>query len=204
MAIAQRIFSKVKGDRWIWFIVIILSLVSLLAVYSSTGTLAYKYHAGNTEYYLLKHFSLLVFGLFIMFIAHLADYRIYSRIAQLLLILSVPLLLVTLFVGSDINEAKRWIPLPGINLSFQTSDLAKLALIMFTARYLTKHQDDVKSFKQGFLPIISIISLICLLIAPADFSSAGVLFFYLFTYSFHWQNEMDLSAQHDCGGDSLW
>jgi len=171
------IISKIQGDKWIWLIVILLSLVSLLAVYSSTGTLAYRYHAGNTEYYLLKHFSLLALGLLIMYIAHLADYRIYSRLAQLLLLLSIPLLLVTLFVGSDINEAKRWITLPGINLSFQTSDLAKLALIMFTARYLTRHQDEVKNFKQGFLPIISIIALVCLLIAPADFSSAAVLFF---------------------------
>ncbi len=171
------ITSKIQGDRWIWLIVILLSLVSLLAVYSSTGTLAYRYHAGNTEYYLLKHFSLLALGLLIMYIAHLADYRIYSRVAQLLLLLSIPLLIVTLLLGSDINEAKRWITLPGINLSFQTSDLAKLALIMFTARYLTRHQDEVKNFKQGFLPIISIIALVCLLIAPADFSSAAVLFF---------------------------
>ena len=172
----QALLGNLKGDKMIWLIVLMLSIFSVLAVYSSTGTLAYKYQSGNTEYYLIKHFSLLLFGFAIMYFAHLANYKIYSRLSQLMLIISVPLLFYTLFFGSDINDAKRWITLPGINLSFQTSDLAKLALIMFTARFLSKHQEDVKSFKKGFLPIILTIGGICALIAPADLSSAAILF----------------------------
>ena len=172
----DKILDNIKGDRFIWIIVLLLSIFSLLAVYSSTGTLAYKYQSGNTEYYLIKHFSLLLFGLVLMYLAHLPNYRIYSRISQLLLIISVPLLLYTLFFGSDINDAKRWITLPGINLSFQTSDLAKLALIMFTARFLSKRQEEIKTFKRGFLPIILTIGFVCAIIAPADLSSAAILF----------------------------
>lgn len=172
----QKLLNKLYGDKMIWLIVLALSVFSILAVYSSTGTLAYKYKSGNTEYYLLKHFSLMAFGLLIMYLAHIANYKIYSRLAQLMLVISIPLLIITLFLGSDINEAKRWITLPGINLSFQTSDLAKLSLIMFTARYLTRNQDAVNNFKTGFLPIILVISIVCALIAPADLSSAAVLF----------------------------
>jgi len=169
--------ERIQGDKVIWLIVLLLSIVSLLAVYSSTGTLAYKYQAGNTEYYLIKHFGLLVFGLVLMYLAHLADYRIYSRIAQILLIISVPLLLFTLLFGTEMNEAKRWITLPGVNLSFQTSDLAKLALIMYTARFLSRHQEDVKNFRRGFLPIVLTIAGVCVLIAPANLSTSVALFF---------------------------
>lgn len=172
----NKLLNKVQGDRMIWLIVLALSIFSLLAVYSSTGTLAFRYRGGNTEYYLIKHGSLLIFGLFLMYLAHMANYKVYSRLAQLLLVIAIPLLALTLFVGADINEAKRWITLPGINLSFQTSDLAKLALILFVARYLSRNQEQIKDFRVGFLPIILIIGLVCLLIAPADLSSAMVLF----------------------------
>lgn len=172
----QIILDRLKGDKIIWLIVLCLSVFSILAVYSSTGTLAYRYQAGNTEYYLVKHLALLVLGFLLMYLAHLANYRIYSRLAQVLLVVSVPLLLYTLIFGSDINDARRWLTLPGINLTFQTSDLAKLALIMYTARFLAKKQDAIKDFKTGFLPIILTIGGVCALIAPADLSSAVVLF----------------------------
>jgi len=165
-----------QGDKYIWLIVIALSLFSLLAVYSSTGTLAYKTQGGNTEYFLIKHLFLIFFGLALMWCAHLVNYKYFSRISQILLLISVPLLIYTLFFGADINNAKRWITLPIIKLTFQTSDLAKLALIMYTARVLSKKQSNIKSFKEAFVPIIAPILVICGLIAPADLSSAAVLF----------------------------
>ncbi|MDX2002655.1 MAG: FtsW/RodA/SpoVE family cell cycle protein [Chitinophagales bacterium] len=172
----KHIVSKLEGDRIIWLVVVALSLLSLLAVYSSTGTLAYKYHSGNTEYYILKHFTLMVFGLFLMYMAHLVPYRYYAKVAQLLLILSIPLLIYTLFFGTNKNDANRWITLPIINLSFQTSDLAKVALIMFLARTLSLKQDKIKSFKEAFLPLILPVFAICALIAPANLSTALILF----------------------------
>ncbi len=172
----QALLKKIHGDKYIWLVVFLLSVFSLLAVYSSTGTLAYKYQSGNTEYYLLKHLSILVIGLGLMYLAHLVDYRYYSRIAQLLLYVSVPLLIITLFMGTTLNTTPRWLTLPVINLTFQTSDLAKLALIMFLARVISKKQDIIHDYKNAFIPIILPVVVICILIAPANLSTALMLF----------------------------
>lgn len=173
----QKLFNKLEGDRQIWGIVIALSMFSILAVYSSTGTLAYKYHEGNVEYYLFKHIGLLLFSFLLMYLAHLVPYQYYAKIAKVLLYLSIPLLFYTLVFGDDLNDAKRWITLPIINFSFQTSDLAKLALIMFLARTLTIKQGNIKDFGNSFLPLILPVFGVCILIAPADLSTSAVLFF---------------------------
>lgn len=165
-----------KGDRTIWLIVFFLSLFSLLAVYSSTGTLAYKYKRGFTEYYLLKHLFILALGLVIMYLAHRVKYTYYSRAAQVAIFITVPLLLVTLLLGTNLNDASRWLTLPGVNVSFQTSDFAKLALIMFIARTLSKKQGEINSFKSLIPPVFFPVSLVCLLILPANFSTAAVVF----------------------------
>jgi cell division protein FtsW len=170
------ILSKTKGDIWIWMVVAFLSLVSLLAVYSSTGTLAYKFQSGNTEYYLFKHLSLMIVGLVLMWFAHLVDYRYYSRISQILLFISIPLLLYTLLFGNEINQASRWITIPFTGQTFQSSDLAKLALIMFLARELSRRQENIKDFKKSFLPILLSVCFVIGLIAPANFSTALMLF----------------------------
>ncbi len=171
----QFLLNKIKGDKIIWLVVIILSVFSLLAVYSSTGTLAYKYQGGNTEYYMIKHFIILVLGLFLMYLAHLVKYTYFSRIFQIALWIAVPLLLLTLFFGLNLNEARRVLPLP-FGLTFQTSDLAKLTLIMYLARELTKRQEVIKDFKSAFLPIVIPVLIVCFLILPANFSTAAILF----------------------------
>ena len=140
----DNITTYLKGDRVIWIIVIFLSIFSILAVYSSTGTIAYKYQSGNTEYYLLKHFVILFLGLVLMYVAHLVKYTYYSRLSQILIFIAVPLLLLTLIMGTNINEASRWLTLPVVGISFQTSDLAKIALIMYVARLLSKKQNQIK------------------------------------------------------------
>lgn len=168
--------DKIKGDIWIWLIVFALSVFSILAVYSSTGALAYQKYEGNTTILLFKHMMMVVAGLILMYIAHKINYRYYSVIAQLMLIIAIPLLLYTLIFGSNINEAKRWITIPIINQTFQTSDWAKLALIMFLAKELTKRQERIKDFRSGFLPIFSSVIIIFLLIAPANLSTALMIF----------------------------
>lgn len=172
----RRLLENIKGDKYIWMVLAVLSLISLLAVYSSTRTLAYRYHEGKTIFYLFKHGGVLFFGLSIAYLSHLVDYRYYSGIAKLLFYLSIPLLIYTLIFGVEINEAKRWISIPVINLTFQTSDLAKLALIMYVSRSLSRRQDVIKSFKDAFLPIILPIVLVCFLIVPENLSSAMLLF----------------------------
>ena len=168
--------SYFKGDRTIWLIVILLSIMSILAVYSSTGTLAYKYQSGNTEYYLFKHGVIMILGFGLMYAFHLVKYTVFARVANLGLILAVPLLFITLLMGSNINEASRWLTLPIVNLSFQTSDFAKIALILYVARMLSKKQDNIKDFRSAFMPIILPVGLVCGLILPANFSTAAVLF----------------------------
>ncbi len=172
----RKLLSKVEGDRYIWLIMICLAIFSILSVYSASGTLAFRNHSGQTEIYLFRHSVLILMGLGLMVLASKANYRIYSRLAQILLWVSIPLLLITLIFGSDINDARRWITVPVIHISFQTSDLAKVALIMYVARFLSRRQEDVKDFYRGYLPIILIITLVTLLIAIADLSSAAVLF----------------------------
>jgi cell division protein FtsW len=165
-----------KGDRTIWLIVFILSIFSLLAVYSSTGTLAYKYNSGNTEYYLLKHLVILAFGIALMYAAHLVRYTYYSKVSMFALWITVPLLVLTLALGTNLNEASRWLTLPGTNITFQTSDFAKLALIMYVARMLSKKQSEINSFRSAFLPVIAPVFLVCALILPANFSTSAVVF----------------------------
>ncbi|MBA3648089.1 MAG: FtsW/RodA/SpoVE family cell cycle protein [Chitinophagales bacterium] len=172
----EKIFERTKGDRYIWLIVIFLSIISMLAVYSSTGSLAFKYQGGNMQYYMFKQCGMILFGLLLMFLAHTVNYKYYSRIAQLLLYISVPLLLLTLLFGVDINDARRWLTIPVVNVSFQTSDLAKLALIMYLARALAKNQGTIKDFKTGFLPVMIPPMIICGLIAPSNLSTAAILF----------------------------
>lgn len=172
----KTILGKLQGDRVIWFIVAFLSIFSILAVYSSTGTLAYRYQAGNTEYYLVKHLIIMLMGFFLMFVAHKIKYTYYSRLSQLALIVALPLLVLTLMMGTNINDANRWLTLPVINITFQSSDFAKLALIIYIARMLTKKQDRIKDFKSAFLPIILPVVIVCAFILPANLSTAIILF----------------------------
>lgn len=164
--------SRTKGDKVIWTAVVLLAVVSLLVVYSSTGLLAYKMYKGNTEIYLFKQFAFILVGVMIIYFAHMVNYTIYSRVARIIFLLSIPLLFYTLFFGVKLNEGSRWIRLPIINMTFQTSDLAKLALFMYLSRLLSKKQDVIKDFKTGFLPVITPVAIICLLIAPANLSTA--------------------------------
>src|SRR5215212_8968272 len=170
------ILKRTKGDAVIWGVVILLSAFGLLAVYSSTGTLAYQKQGGNTEFYLFKHLSFLMFGLVILYLSHMVNFKYYSRISQILLVLAYILLPYTLFFGTEINGEPRWVTLPIIGFTLQTSDLAKLALIMYVARFLSKKQEEIKDFRKAFLPIVLTVSGVCALIAPANLSTALVLF----------------------------
>lgn len=173
---AERIRTYFQGDKVIWAIIVLLSIFSLLAVYSSSGTLAYKKMGGNTMYFLIRHGIILGTGLLIIFISHLIPYKYYSRLSQLFLLLAIPMLFLTLFMGTSLNQAARWLTLPGLGITIQTSDFAKLALIMYTARMLSLKQDQIKEYRQAFVPIILPIVVVCLLILPANLSTSLILF----------------------------
>jgi cell division protein FtsW len=172
----QKLFEKTKGDQVIWAVVFILSFISLLAVYSSTGTLAYRMDK-NSSYYLIKQLLVLGLGLMIIYWVHKVNYTKFAKIAVLLYLISLPLLVYTLFFGANINDGSRWIKLPVINITFQSSDLAKLALFMFLARLLSMKQNVIKDFRKGFLPVLAPVLFTCALIAPANLSTALMLGF---------------------------
>ncbi len=177
--IISSISSRLKGDRYIWTIVALLSMASMLMVYSATDTLAYRQQKGDTEHYLIKQAFILGIGFAIMYVVHRVNYMRFAKLAMPGLAVSAVLLLITLFSGSNINSARRWLELPLINLSFQTSDLAKLALILYLAWTLSQGHDKKAGAGTGsssFWWVFGPVLLICLLIAPANLSTAAVLF----------------------------
>lgn len=180
----EHLLNRTKGDKVIWGVVIVLSLVSLLAVYSSTSSIAYRLNKGHTEVYLIKQLAFLAAGLVIIYFSHKVNYKIYSNIAVIIFAISIPLLVYTLFFGTELNGGSRWLRLPYVNTTFQTSDLAKLGLFMFLARQLSKMQNDLGNLKRVFLNIFLPVIVICGLVAMANLSTAlmialssSVLFF---------------------------
>ena len=171
----SNISSIVKGDKVIWAVVIALSIFSMFVVYSSTATLAFNQRSGNTEYYLIKHAVVLAFGYLALITCYFLNYKKYATLSNLLLPISFLLLVYTLIRGTNLNNAARWIQIPFVGLTFQTSDLAKVALILFVSKEIAKKQDDIKSWKT-FIWLNVPILVICLLIAIADFSTAALLF----------------------------
>jgi cell division protein FtsW len=147
-----------------------------LAVYSSTGALAHQKQGGRTEVYLLQQLGFLLGGIMVMLVTHSVHYRFYLKFSKLLLYFAYGLLILTFFFGANYNDAQRWLKIPFIGITFQTSDVAKVALILYVARELAMRQEDIKDFKKGFLPIILHVGITSLLIAPSNLSTALVLF----------------------------
>jgi cell division protein FtsW len=176
MNLSTRIATELRGDRVLWAIIVLLSLISMVAVYSAVANLAYRNTGGAVSGYIFKHGVILAFGLVVIYVGHLLAYTKYSRWAPVMLVLAVILLLLTQIVGTEINGARRWLTLPGVGLTFQSSDFAKLALIVFVARAIGSKQDIIKDFREAFVPIILPVLCVCLLIALSDLSSAIMLF----------------------------
>ena len=168
----SQLAMRTRGDKFIWGIVVLLALISVLVVYSATGSLAYKMNKGNNEIYLFKQLAFMLVGLVIIYFLHRVNYSIYSRIAWILFLTAIPFLIYTYFFGAKINEGSRWVKLPIINMTVQTSDYARLALFMYISRVMSKKQEVIKDFKQGYLPVIIPVAIICMLIAPANLSTA--------------------------------
>ena len=180
----MKIRRYIKGDRIIWMVVIILLVISLLSVYSSTGSLAYQHRSGNTFFYLFRQLKFILLGVLIIFFVHLIPYRVFSRVSVVALYLAVPLLIITLIVGTNINEATRWLQIPGTGLTIQPSDFAKIALVMFVAKILSVNQNNIKDFKGVFGKISMAVVVTCALILPANFSTAAIVFVTAFSLMF--------------------
>lgn len=173
----QHYFRKLQGDKVIWTIMLILSLVSLLAVYSAISGLAYSKADGNSLKFLIKQMAVLGIGFAMAYGMHKVPYKYLSKASLVLIWFSGAILFFTLLKTGDINSARRWIKVPFIGLTFQSSDLAKLILVIFVARQLNHYRTRLHEFWPVVMQRILLpIGVICGLILPADFSTAGVLF----------------------------
>jgi len=166
--------KNLQGDPVIWAVVFALSMISILVVYSSVGTLAFK-RSTSAEMYLIRHTIMVFLGLTAMWFAHKVDYRYYSKISRLALWVSVPLLIYTYTNGVTLNDASRWIALPIVG-SFQPSDFASLALIINLASMLSKKQQNIDDIKDSLIPLLIWCGVICGLIGLTNISTAVLLF----------------------------
>src|SRR5689334_4429936 len=165
--------KNLQGDKVIWAVVFALSLISIMVVYSSIGTLAYK-RTASPESFLIKHTMTVFVGLAAMWFAHRVDYRYYSRISKVALWVSIPLLIYTFTNGVTLNDSARWIQVPIVG-SFQPSDFASLALIVNLASMLSKRQQNIDDIKESLIPILFWCGTICGLIALTNMSTAVLL-----------------------------
>ena len=167
--------QHLKGDRTVWMVALILGIVSLLAVYSACSWMVWR-HDGGTLGVLFKQGMMLAAGGFIMYMASKLKYTVYSRLSQVLLGVTIGLLLLTLLIGSNVNGASRWLVIPGLGLTFQTSDLARVVIIVYLARVLGRDREEPWTFKEVILKLILPVGAVCGLILPANFSTAALLF----------------------------
>jgi cell division protein FtsW len=165
-----------KGDRAIWGLVVLFMFYSLLAVYSSSSGVAFLKHNGNTSYFLRTQFFMLLLSVIIIVVVHYLPYRIYFSLAGLILIISAGLLVLTYVFGSRINEATRWLVIPGTSFSLQTSDVAKVALVIYLARSLALYQNELNNFMHVSKYFMLPVALICGLILPENLSTAVMIF----------------------------
>jgi cell division protein FtsW len=174
----QQIFKNIKGDRLIWAIVALLAILSFLPVYSAASNLAYKSSSGNTFVFFVKHFVHLVLGFSIMYGVHKIPYRYFKGLSLIMIPFVLVLLTITILQGTTVQgaSASRWIRLPFVNMSFQTSTLASVVLMVYVARYLSKIKDKTITFQSSILPLWVPVFMVLALILPSNFSTTAIIF----------------------------
>lgn len=174
----KNIVKNIKGDRLIWAIAALLAIFSFLPVYSAASNLAYGGDGGSTFSDFLKHLFHLFLGFIIMYGVHKVPYRYFRGLSIILIPIVIVLLIITILQGTTIEGAyaSRWIKIPLVNMSFQTSTFAFVVLMVFVARYMSKIKDKEVSFKETILPLWVPVFLVLVLILPANFSTAAIMF----------------------------
>ena len=174
----KNIFHYIQGDKAIWGIVGLLALFSFLPVYSSSSNLAYLYGDGSTLPYLLRHFSHLVLGFGILYGVHKIPYHYFRGLSIIAMPVIILLLIITMAEGTTIDgaNASRWIRLPFVGITFQTSTLAGVVLMTYVARYLSRIKGKTVTFKETILPLWVPVFIVLALILPANFSTTAIFF----------------------------
>jgi len=172
------IIGKIRGDKTIWAIVFLLALVSFLPVYSASTNLVYVIGNGTTIGHLIKHAIHVLLGFGIIYWIHKMPYHYFKALSIFGIPLVALLLVYTLFKGTEIGgaNASRWIQIPFVGVSFQTSTLAFIVIMVYVARYLAKVSDKVYSFKESFLELWVPVGGVLVLILPANFSTTALIF----------------------------
>jgi len=174
----KNVFRHIKGDKTIWAVVSLLALFSFLPVYSSSSNLAYLYGDGNTFKFLLKHLTHLILGFVILYGVHKVPYNYFKGLSVITLPIVIILLIITITQGVTIDgaNASRWIRIPIVGVTFQSSTLASVVLLTYIARYLSKIKDNTITFKESVLPLWVPVFLVLILILPANLSTAAIIF----------------------------
>ena len=186
MSKTKNIFSTLKGDRAIWAITAFLALFSFLPVFSASSNLAYLYGNGETLPFLVRHFMHLVLGFAIIYGVHKVPAHYFKGLSIIGVPIVIILLLITMAQGTTIDgaNASRWIKVPFVGITFQTSTLASVVLMIYIARYLSKIKDEQITFKESILPLWVPVALILGLILPANFSTTAIIFAMVLTLVF--------------------
>ena len=174
----QELIKNIKGDRLIWAIVALLAILSFLPVYSAASNLAYKVGTGNTFTFFVKHFMHLFLGFAIMYGVHKIPYRYFRGLSLIMIPIVLVLLGITMLQGTVVEgaSASRWIQIPVVGVSFQTSTFASVVLMVYVARYMSKIKDKEVTFKSTILPLWTPVFLVLALILPSNFSTAAIIF----------------------------
>ncbi len=182
----SQIVSKIKGDRALWAVVALMAIYSFLPVYSASSNLVYVVGKGTTLGYLVKHGLMLFLGFAIIYGVHKIPYHYFKGLSIIAMMAVIPLLIYTLFQGTVIEgaNASRWIRIPFVGMTFQTSTLASVVLMVYVARYLSKIEDKKIRFKESLLPLWLPVFVIVVLILPANFSTAAILFVMVLSLTF--------------------
>jgi cell division protein FtsW len=171
----DRFLGKLKGDRVMWLVLILLSLFSLLVVYSSTGSLAYRKMGGNTFFYLAKQFIMLGLGFAVMMLViKYVKVKFLSVFSPIMLAVSFGLMLIALVLRVGEGTGRTL----GLGfISFQPAELVKISLVLFVSRLLANNQDSENPPSQRtFILIMGISGIVCLAISMSNFSTAALLF----------------------------
>lgn len=174
----KNLFHYIQGDKAIWGIVAMLALFSFMPVYSSSSNLAYLYGDGNTFKFLFKHFAHLVLGFGILYGVHKIPHHYFKGLSLIALPIVIILLIITMAEGTTIGgaNASRWIRIPFVGITFQTSTMAGVVLMTFVARYLSSTKDKEVTFKESLLYLWAPVFIVLALILPANFSTTAIFF----------------------------
>ena len=174
----NNLFSNIKGDKVIWATTALLAIFSFLPVYSASSNIAYLYGDGSTFSYLVVHFFHLVLGFCLLFAIHKIPYNYFKGLSILMLPVVVLLLIYTIAQGTTIEGAyaSRWIQIPVVGITFQTSTLAAVVLMVYVARYLSRITEKEITFKESILPLWLPVFVVLILILPANFSTTAIIF----------------------------